>query len=109
MMGVKLKLSPGFSNEVWDFYIGFLFLVPAFLWISYRTLKYYRLNETYNFSYLINVFILFNALSQQGFEQEPGYLSTRIIFLTMFLSGVVLFETFSASYTSFLSGRATIS
>ena len=102
-MRVMLKLSPGFSNEVWDFYIGFLFLVPAFLWISYRTLKYYHLTETHNFSYFINVYILFNALSQQGFEQDPSYLSTRIIFITMFLSGVVIFETFSASYTSFLS------
>ena len=106
MMGVILKLSPGFSNEAWYFYIGFLFLVPAFLWISYRTLKYYRLTETHNFSYFINVYILFNALSQQGFEQDPSYMSSRIIFIAMFLSGVVIFETFSASYTSFLSGTS---
>ena len=109
VIGVILKLSPGFSNEVWDFYIGFLLLVPAFLWISYRTLKYYRLNETHNFSYFINVYILFNALSQQGFEQDPSYMSSRIIFIAMFLSGVVIFETFSASYTSLLSGSTATS
>ena len=55
----------GFTKNVWDFYLGFLFLMPAFLWISYRVLRYYRLDETYHFSYFLNVFLLFNALSQQ--------------------------------------------
>ena len=70
----------------------------------------------------MNIFILFYTLSQQvitqcssntnheqlkGFEVVPVYLSGRIILMIMFVSSLFLFETFSASYTSFLSGETS--
>ena len=39
----------------------------------------------------------------QGSESEPRQWSTRLIFLIMFVASLVLFNVFSASYTSFLS------
>ena len=39
----------------------------------------------------------------QGADITPVYSSTRIIFWFIFIGGVVLFQNFSASYTSFLS------
>ena len=39
----------------------------------------------------------------KGAETEPRYESTRMLFLMMMLTSVVLFENFGASYTSFLS------
>ena len=74
---------PGFRNNVWDFYLGFLFLVPAFLWISYIVLKHFRLEETYHFSYFMNVYILFNALSQQ-----VTFNWTRELRCTILMSGI---------------------
>ena len=43
----------------------------------------------------------------KGFEIVPVFLSSRIIFMIMFVSSLFLFETFSASYTSFLSGGSS--
>ena len=39
----------------------------------------------------------------QGQEDSPRYLSTRMVFIMMMLTRVVLFENFSASYTFFLT------
>ena len=39
----------------------------------------------------------------QGSESEPRRWSTRLIFLIMFVASLLLFNVFSASYTSFLS------
>ena len=39
----------------------------------------------------------------QGSESEPRQWSSRLIFLIMFLASLLLFNVFSASYTSFLS------
>ena len=39
----------------------------------------------------------------KGSETEPKYQSTRLLFLLMMVTSVVLFENFGASYTSFLS------
>ena len=36
-------------------------------------------------------------------ENTPDYLSTRIIFALIFFGGVVIFQNFNASYTSFLA------
>ena len=45
---------------------------------------------------------MFSSTSQ-GSEDTPKYTSTRIVFLIIFLGSVLLFQNFSASYTSFLS------
>ena len=46
---------------------------------------------------------LSNIALGKGQDSEPKYISSRMVFLFMFLASVVLFESFSASYTSFLS------
>ena len=42
-------------------------------------------------------------MAQQGQDTPPRYVSTRLVFVYMMLASVVLFENYSASYTSFLS------
>ena len=42
-------------------------------------------------------------LCGQGQDTPPRYISTRLVFVYMMLASVVLFENYSASYTSFLS------
>ena len=39
----------------------------------------------------------------QGTEYEPRFSSTRLIFLLMMVSSVVVFENYAASYTAFLA------
>ena len=39
----------------------------------------------------------------QGVEYDPQYWSTRIVFLLMMVSSVVIFEMYAASYTAFLA------
>ena len=39
----------------------------------------------------------------QGLEHEPRYFSTRLVFLIMMSSSVVIFEMYAASYTAFLA------
>ena len=39
----------------------------------------------------------------QGAEHTPDFLSTRIIFAMIFFGCVIIFQNFSASYTSFLA------
>ena len=39
----------------------------------------------------------------KGMENTPDYLSTRIIYTMIFFGGVVIFQNFNASYTSFLA------
>ena len=42
-------------------------------------------------------------LCLKGAEYTPKYISTRIVFAIIFFGSVVLFQNFSASYTSFLA------
>ena len=42
-------------------------------------------------------------LTVQGQDQTPRFNSTRLVFIYMMLASVVLFENYSASYTSYLS------
>ena len=58
-------LCSGFREDLWVCCVVFIFTVPAFLWASVRIQKYYRLGETYDYSYTMNIFILFYTLSQQ--------------------------------------------
>ena len=58
-------LCSGFRDDLWVCCVVFIFTVPAFLWASVRIQKYYRLGETYDYSYTMNIFILFYTLSQQ--------------------------------------------
>ena len=51
--------------------------------------------------YTSKQFVLY--LFVQSTEFEPCYLSTRIVFILILFSSVVLFQNFAASYTSFLS------
>ena len=80
-----------------------IFVVPLFLTLAWKILRYNGIVEKAKFPYFWNVFVYLNAFSQKDAEQEPIFLSTRIIFLIMFYSSVMLFNAFSASYTSFLS------
>ena len=80
--------------------------------------------ENHFFGYGENVFLMFNAFSQQvdvdmhdhkilsdsncffcfqGSAIEPIYASTRLIFLSMMIASVVVFESYCASYAAFLN------
>ena len=50
-----------------------------------------------------NLLIFLAGVAQQGQEIAPSPITARIIFIYMMVASVVLFETFNASYTSFLS------
>ena len=50
-----------------------------------------------------NLLIFLAGVAQQGQENAPSPLTARIVFIYMMLASVVLFESFNASYTSFLS------
>ena len=62
---ISQDLYSGFRDDLWVFCVVFLFSVPAVLWLSVRIQKYYCLGETYDYSYTMNIFILFYTLSQQ--------------------------------------------
>ena len=51
---------------------------------------------------ILNILLVSNTI-YQGPENAPSLISTRMIFIYMMVASVVLFENFSASYTSFLS------
>ena len=97
-----LAFLKGFTTELWVAVAVFILVVPAFQALSYRVLQFY-VGERRSVGYGENVFILFNALSQQGTELEPRRPATRLIFLLMMFSSVFIFENYSASYTSALS------
>ena len=93
-------------------------MVPAFLLLCSKTLAYINKKERFSFGYGQNVFIFFNAISQQvtrrrlphscnhlseGSEIEPRMWPSRLVFLIMMVSSVVLFENYAASYTAFLA------
>ena len=99
-----LAFLKGFTTELWVAVAVFILVVPAFQALSYRVLQFYDMDkEERRSGYGENVFILFNALSQQGTELEPRRPTTRLIFLLMMFSSVFIFENYSASYTSALS------
>ena len=54
-----------FHQELWLALLGFTLTVPAFFVLCYKTLKYYNLHENVSFGYGQNIFVLFNAFSQQ--------------------------------------------
>ncbi len=48
-------------------------------------------------------FTLLVTIVTQGAEFEPRFTSTRLVFLMMMVSSVVIFENYAASYTAFLA------
>ena len=78
-------------------------LIPSFLFINYFILMHFNIKEPNKWTFSKNIFIFFGAICQQGSESQPKFYSTRMIFFYMFLLSVYLLQTFSASYTSFLS------
>ena len=61
------------------------------------------LRRKFNSHSLSNIDISLSLSLCQGSESEPRHWSTRLIFLIMFVASLLLFNVFSASYTSFLS------
>ena len=93
----------GFRQDAWLAIIIMVFTLPAFLFLFYSLLYFFDIKESEGWTYGWNLFVYASALAQQGQEKFPIFDSTRMVYLFMFLSSVVLFESFSASYTSFLS------
>ena len=52
---------------------------------------------------LLNMVGVFVNVLLQGLEYDPQYWSTRLVFLLMMISSVVIFEMYAASYTAFLA------
>ena len=59
--------------------------------------------ESEHLNYGWNLLIFLAGVAQQGQENSPSPITARIIFIYMMLASVLLFESFNASYTSFLS------
>ena len=93
----------GFKLNSWLATIGLVSTTPVFLYINYLILKYFNVEESCEWSYSRNIFTFFGAICQQGSEHQPRLQSTRMIFFSMLLGSVYILQTFSASYTSFLS------
>lgn len=116
-LGGLLTFLKGFRTEAWLASGLLVCLLPGFLYSFYLVLRLADLRETRRYSYWWNVLIMLSAIAQQvredlkpssslewkGQEESPRYLSTRLVFIMMMVSSVVLFENFNASYTSFLS------
>ena len=54
-----------FSLEAWIATLVLLLVVPFFLALSYRVLKYYKIKEEFSYGYGKSIYIFFNAFSQQ--------------------------------------------
>ena len=117
-LGGYFSFIEGFRMEAWYACIAFVFSVPAVFVLIYKLLDYFEQKQNHEWNYLQTIFLIFGAVSQQvhttftmyvvidceqGTENTPKYTSTRIVFLIIFLGSVLLFQNFSASYTSFLS------
>ena len=98
-----LTFLQGFRFDAWIAFVVLLFVVPIFLFLFSQILNWFGMREAENWSYGWNLLVFTAAVAQQGQDNSPFFLSTRIVFLLMFISSVFLFENFSASYTSFLS------
>ena len=59
--------------------------------------------ETEHMNYGWNLLIFLAGVAQQGQENSPSPITARMIFIYMMVASVILFESFNASYTSFLS------
>lgn len=64
-IGGALALFLPFKPHTWLALAGFTFTVPFFLFICYKVLKFFNLCEDVSYGYGLNVFVLFNAFSQQ--------------------------------------------
>ena len=54
-----------FSKDAWASTLAAVLVVPAFLLLCSKTLAYINMEERFSFGYGQNVFIFFNAISQQ--------------------------------------------
>ena len=59
--------------------------------------------EPEHLNYGWNLLIFLAGVAQQGQEHSPSLITARMIFIYMMVASVILFESFNASYTSFLS------
>ena len=102
-LGGVLAFLKGFRNDAWMAIVILVLTLPAFLFFFFSLLHFFNVKEPDGWTYGWNLFVFSSALAQQGQEKFPIFVSTRMVYLFMFLCSVVLFESFSASYTSFLS------
>ena len=101
--GGVFSFIQGFTPEAWLGCFGLLLTFPAVLYLTCLILLYFHLKEPAAWNFQIGLFLFMGAVSQQGSENSPKFLSTRTIFFMIFLISVYVLQAFSASYTSFLS------
>ena len=101
--GGVFSFIQGFTPEAWLGCFGLLLTFPAVLYLTYLILLYFHLKEPVAWNFELGLFLFMGAVSQQGSENSPKFLSTRTIFFMIFLISVYVLQAFSASYTSFLS------
>ncbi len=83
-------------------FISYTISAIAMAFIYFVTKNQNGLTES-KFDFSNSFFVAIHGLMLQGCPTEPAMLSTRIIFLAMFLSGIVLYVAYSACLTSFLA------
>ena len=95
----------GFRPDAWLACLAYILLWPAVFSVTNLVLFYFNTGQTESehLNYGWNLLIFLAGVAQQGQENAPSPLTARIVFIYMMLASVVLFESFNASYTSFLS------
>ena len=53
------------AMDAWLAILGFTIVVPAFLFVAYKVLVHFNIWEKFSYGYGQNIFVLFNAFSQQ--------------------------------------------
>ena len=101
--GGVFSFLKGFTFKAWLGSLGLLLIFPAILHFCYILLHYCNLKEPVKWNFEFGLFIFLGAISQQGSDSTPKFLSIRIIFFMIFIGSVYILQAFSASYTSFLS------
>ena len=68
------------------------------------TAKFGRyLKEDHNFDLSLSAMVVIHGIISQGAPYEPQKMSTRVVFLSIFLVGLIIYSSYSACLTSFLA------
>ena len=93
--------TPQFTHEVWRFWISMILLLVAIMVGMNMVVRWIHHEERYSPYYFDTPYDIlswtFGLISQQGFEQLPKYMSTRIVYLFGFFFGMLCFLAFQAN------------
>ena len=91
-----------FDHNLWFSLAGLLLIFTSVLSVTYY-LGYEKTVNPDSFTLSYNIFLPFMAQMGQGSALQPKSVSSKLVFLTIFLFSIIIITSFSAKMTSFLA------